>query len=184
MNQEEQMTNENRIFSEPISSPPADANGDGRPRLSRHVYGAKAALCFEPDETRFGIHTVCIEAADASGPKQYDWGNKIRVQLTRDELPVVTAVLFGWLPRCEYKNHGEDNSKGFSLEDQGDKLFMRVFARGRQVKAVPIPPEDAFYLAQLFLGQMKKNAPGLSGGEILTTLRQVLAARKREQPKS
>jgi len=106
------------------------------------------------------------------------------VQLTRDELPVVTAVLFGWLPRCEYKNHGEDNSKGFSLEDQGDKLFMRVFARGRQMKAVPIPPEDAFYLAQLFLDRMKKNAPGLSGGEILTTLRQVLVARKREQPKA
>ena len=178
------MTNSNTPPSEPASALSADANGDGRPRLSRHVYGAKAALCFEPDETRFGIHTVCIEAADAGAPKQYDWGNKIRVQLTRDELPVVTAVLFGWLPRCEYKNHGEDNSKGFSLEDQGDKLFMRVFARGRQMKAVPIPPEDAFYLAQLFLDRMKKNAPGLSGGEILTTLRQVLVARKREQPKA
>lgn len=168
---------------EPTLSRSSDANSDDRARSGRHVYGAKAALCFEADETRFGIHTVCIEAADATAPKQYDWGNKIRVQLTRDELPVVTAVLFGWLPRCEYKNHGEDNSKGFSLEDQGDKLFMRVFARARQVKAVPIPPEDAFYLAQLFLGQMKKNAPGLSGGEILTTLRQVLAARKREQSK-
>lgn len=168
---------------EPVSSLSSDAGGEGRARAGRHVYCAKAALCFEPDETRFGIHTVCIEAADATGPKQYDWGNKIRVQLTRDELPVTMAVLFGWLPRCEYKNHGEDNSKGFSLEDQGDKLFMRVFARGRQVKAVPIPPEDAFYLAQLFLGQLKKNAPGLSGGEILTTLRQVVVARKREQPK-
>lgn len=178
------MTKSHITPSESILSPSSDANADGRPRLSRHVYGAKAALCFEPDETRFGIHTVCIEAADANAPKQYDWGNKIRLQLTRDELPVTTAVLFGWLPRCEYKNHGEDNSKGFSLEDQGDKLFMRVFARGRQVKAVPIPPEDAFYLAQLFLGQMKKNAPGLSGGEILMTLRQVLAARKREQPKA
>ena len=178
------MTKSHITPSESISSPSSDANGDGRPRASRHVYGAKASLCFEPDETRFGIHTVCIEAADASGPKQYDWGNKIRLQLTRDELPVTTAVLFGWLPRCEYKNHGEDNSKGFSLEDQGDKLFMRVFARGRQVKAVPIPPEDAFYLAQLFLGQMKKNAPGLTGGEILTTLRQVVVARKREQPKA
>lgn len=177
------MTKSHTTPSEPTSSLHADANGEGRARASRHVYGAKAALCFEPDETRFGIHTVCIEAADATGPKQYDWGNKIRVQLTRDELPVTTAVFFGWLPRCEYKNHGEDNSKGFSLEDQGDKLFMRVFARGRQVKAVPIPPEDAFYLAQLFLGQLKKNAPGLSGGEILTTLRQVLVARKREPPK-
>ncbi|MDY0269939.1 hypothetical protein [Trichloromonas sp.] len=174
------MTQSPTTPSEPASSLSADAHGEGRLRLTRHVYGAKAALCFEPDETRFGIHTICIEAADATGPRQYDWGKKIRVQLTRDEVPIATAVLFGWLPRCEYRNHGEDNSKGFSLEDQGDKLFMRVFARGRQVKAVPIPPEDAFYLAQLFLGQMKKNAPGLSGGEILTTLRQVVVARKRE----
>ena len=151
---------------------------EGRVYLKKHVYGGKAALCFEADETRRGIHTMCLDAADATGPKQYNWGNKVRVQLTRDELLVATAVLFGFLPRCEYKNHGEDNSKGFSIEDQGDKLFVKVFAKGHAIKAVPVTPEDAFYVAQIFLGQMKKNAPWLTAGEILMSLQKVVAARK------
>ena len=150
----------------------------GNQKANKHVYGSKGALCFEPDETRAGVHTICMDAADSTGPKQYNWGGKIRLQLTRDELLMVTADLFGFLPKCEGKNHGEDNSKGFSLEDQGDKLFMRVFAKGRNIKAVPIFPEDAFYVAQLFLGQMKKNASWLSANEILLTLQRVHASRR------
>jgi len=150
------------------------SKADGH-RLNKHVYGSKGALCFEPDETRGGVHTLCMDAADATGPKQYDWGNKLRLQLTRDELLMVTAVLFGFLAKCEGKNHGEGNSKGFSLEDQGDKLFMRVFAKGHNIKAVPIFPADAFYVAQMFLEQMRKNAPGLSANEILLTLHRVHA---------
>ena len=151
-------------------------------RLNKHVYGSKGALCFEPDETRGGVHTICMDAADANGPKQYNWQNKLRVQLTRDELLQVTAVLFGFLPRCDGKNHGEDNSKGFTLEDQGDKLFLRVFAKGHGVKAVPIFPEDAFYVAGLFLGQLMKNMPWLSSNEILATLQRVHSSRRSKSP--
>lgn len=169
-------TNETGPAPEPEQ---AAGNGDqGGARMNKHVYGSKGALCFEPDETRGGVHTICLDAADATGPKQYNWGAKLRVQLTRDELLQVTSVLFGFLPKCEGKNHGPDNSKGFSLEDQGDKLFMRVFAKGHPIKTVPIFPEDAFYVAQLFLGQMKKNAPWLSANEILATLQRVHAARR------
>lgn len=172
-------TNETGPAPEPE---PAAGSGEQRgARLNKHVYGSKGALCFEPDETRGGTHTICLDAADATGPKQYNWGGKLRLQLTRDELLQFTAVLFGFLPKCEGKNHGEDNSKGFSLEDQGDKLFMRVFAKGHNIKAVPIFPEDAFYVAQLFLGQMKKNAPWLSASEILATLQRVHAARRGAQ---
>lgn len=124
------------------------------------------------------MHTVCLDAADATAPRQYNWKDKLRVQLTRDELLVVAAVLFGILPRCEYKNHGEDNSKGFSIEDQGDKLFIKVFAKNAKMKAVPVTPEDAFFVAQICLGQMKKNAPWLEASEIMAILQRVVAARK------
>ncbi|MFA5700688.1 MAG: hypothetical protein WC913_05370 [Desulfuromonas sp.] len=146
--------------------------------MKKHVYGGKAALCFEEDETRGGMHTVCLDAADATAPRQYNWKEKLRVQFTRDELLVVTAVLFGMLPRCEYKNHGPDNSKGFSIEDQGDKLFVKVFAKGVKMKAVPVNPEDAFFVAQICLHQLKKNAPWLDASEIMMTLQRVVAARK------
>lgn len=165
---------------EQTSYPDTDDRPTGKDRtfIKKHVYGGRAALCFEADETRGGVHTMRLEAADSTAPKQYSWNDKIAIQLTRDELLIVTAVLFGMLPRCEYSNHGPDNSKGFSIEDQGNKLFVKVLAKGKKVKAVPMTPEDAFYVAQIFLGQLKKNAPWLEAGEIMTTLQRVVAVRK------
>ena len=45
-------------------------------RASFHVYGGKAALCFEADLTRNEVHTIALDAATATGPKQYNWGKK------------------------------------------------------------------------------------------------------------
>lgn len=160
----------------PTPSPGEQA--EARARTSKHVYGQRAALCFEPDVTRGGAHTVSVDAADSTGPRQYNWGAKLRLQLTRDELLNVTAVLYGFLPRCEFKNHGADNSKGFSLEDQGDKLFMRVFAKGQTLKAVPISPEDAYHLAQLCLDQLRKGHLEQSPSDILMPLKYVFASRR------
>lgn len=41
-----------------------------------------------------------------------------------------------------------------------------------------LKPEDAFFVAQICLGQMKKNAPWLEASEIMATLQRVVAARK------
>lgn len=81
-------------------------NKGNKQRIKKHVYGASAALCFEEDITRGGSHTVSIDAADLVTSRQYNWKEKIRLQLTPDELIVVGAVLFGMIPCCEYKNHG------------------------------------------------------------------------------
>jgi hypothetical protein len=156
--------------------------------LSHHVYGGKAALCFETDTTRGGedgknaIFTICLDGAASTAPRKYDWKNKVRVQLTRDELPQATAVLMGMMPFFEGKNHGPQNDKGFSIEDQGDKFFVRVFAKDVPVKAVPMTPEDAFYVAQLFVRQLRKNAPWLSGQDLMTLLKTVVANRKQARP--
>jgi hypothetical protein len=75
-------------------------------RLSVHVYGQKAALCFEPTLTRSNVPTITLDAAVARGQRQYDWSSKIRLQLTRQELPVAAAVLLGFRAKCEFKNHG------------------------------------------------------------------------------
>lgn len=154
-----------------------DTKGN-KQRVKKHVYGAGAALCLEEDITRGGSHTVSIDAADLISSKQYNWKEKIRLQLTSDELIVVSAVLFGMIPRCEYKNHGKDNNKGFFMEDQDDKLFVKVFARGEKLKAVPVTPEDAFFVAQICMRQMQKNAPWLQPAEIMAMLQRVVAARK------
>jgi len=144
----------------------------GRPR-SVHVYGGKGALCFEEDETKNGFHTIAIDAATSTGPKQYDWANKIRIQLTREELPVLLAVMLGVLPQCEYKNHGTQNNKGFSVQDQGNQYFVRVFSP-EGVRAVPMTPEDAFRVTAMLIKQMRKNYEGLETGDILTLVRVII----------
>ena len=155
-------------------------NGDGAPRefeYTMHVYGGKAALCFEPTTTRGDDFTVALDSATSNAPRQYDWKSKLRVQLTRDELPVVAGVLLGLIPSCEYKNHGANNDKGFSIEDQGNKLFVRTWAKDHPVRAVPMTPEDAYRIATLFLRQLGLNAPWMTASDIIQTIRMVVARR-------
>jgi len=44
---------------------------------------------------------------------------KLTLQLTREELSLVTATLLGLVPRRECKNHGPNNDKGLEIEHQG-----------------------------------------------------------------
>lgn len=171
------------ITGEPSTEPPEAAPeaparpDDGQPltngdRISFHVYGGKAALCFEVDKTRSGVPTIALDAAQAVGAKQYNWGEKIRLQMTRSELPIVTAVLLGTIPKCEFKNHGQDNSKGFSMERQaGGKVFVKVFAKGESVKAVPIEAPDLFFVTSLFILQLQKACPWLDSTGITALVR-------------
>lgn len=134
----------------------------GQERAKFHVYGGRAALCFEEDTTRGGVPTIALDAAASVGPKTYDWKKKVRIQMTRAELPVVAAVLLGKRKSCEFKSHGQDNSKGFSMERQdGGKVFVKVFEKGQGVKAVPIEAPDVFYVASIFLLQIRRSAPWL-----------------------
>lgn len=137
-----------------------------------HVYGGKAALCFEEDTTRGGVPTIALDAAPSVGPKTYDWKVKTRLQMTRAELPVVAAVLLGTRGSCEFKSHGHDNSKGFSMERQaGGKIFTKVFEKGQAVKAVPIEAADVFYVASLFLLQIRRNSPWLDAASTMDLVR-------------
>jgi len=141
------------------------------------VYGGKSALTIEEDITQGEFHTVAIDAAMATGPRQYDWGKKIRIQLTRQELPATLAVMLGFNRSVEFKNHGTENNKGFSFEDQGDKVFGKVFSPDG-VRALPITPEDKFYIAMIMARQLAKNYQGNSVTDIINILRSTMLLKK------
>ncbi len=139
--------------------------------LTYHVYGKNAALSFEESLTRANIPTVCIDAALNNGNGGYNWNRKIRIQLTSSELPAVAAVFLGFLPRCEFTNHGEQSDKGFSIERQEHGFFTRVFAKGEKVRAVPVTPHDAFYVCSLVIRQIVKGQPWLTADAVTAMLR-------------
>lgn len=153
-------------------------SGDGkqpdRDYLNVHCYGGRAALCFSADTTKAEeAPTVRIEAAPAAGARSYSWGQKIAVQCTLKELPVVLATLMGWLPSVRFGAHGHDNKKGFSLEHQeGGKLFVKVWD-DKTVRMVPIAALDVFPVANLFTRQMLKANPHLTAEGLLMMVRQL-----------
>lgn len=156
------------------SSAPQDtrnASGDepsqqSKDYLSQHIYGGKAAACFSADFTRSNLATVRIEAAETSGQRNYNWKDKVAIQLSSRELPMVLATLMQWLPKFEGKGHGTNNEKWFTLENQAGKLFLSVNCKGKAARGVPIMPGDAYSLCTLIMRQMLKNDPFLSS-EIL-----------------
>ena len=159
------------VFDQPAGPIPAPPRRRQDAPRNVHVYGRRAALCFEADTTRQGVHTVAVDAAQAAGERRYDWGGKIRLQLTEAELPQMACVLFGWLPRFEATAHGPAHDKGLTLEHQGVRIFARVFARDAGVRAVPIEAPDIYRIGSLVLRQLRKNSPWLTGTDILNLLR-------------
>ncbi|MDR5799093.1 MULTISPECIES: hypothetical protein [Caballeronia] len=135
--------------------------------LSQHIYGGKAAACFSADTTRSGTATVRIEAAESKGQRQYDWKDKVSIQLSSRELPLVLATMMQWLPLFEGKGHGANNEKWFALENQAGKLYLSVNCKGKNVRGVPIMAGDAYSICTLIMRQMLKNDPFLSSEALL-----------------
>lgn len=164
------------------SSTPADG-GAARVKeyLSHHVYGNKAALCWNVDETRAGEPTIRLEAAKSIGERKYDWSTKIAIQFTRDELTVTLAVLTGALDKVEGKNHGigDQAGKGFEIVDQGKNFFVRVFAPNAGACAVPMTPEDAFTVCSILLKQMQQGKPWLNAQDLIALAHRIVGRMKR-----
>jgi len=156
---------------DPEPAPPRDtrqnrsAQGNGQQQRARppqhHVYGGKAALTFELDETTAGVPTVALDGANSVGERKYDWGSKVRIQFTTRELPVVAAVFLGIMPECSFQNHGPANDKGFSIAWQPDRqaFFVKVWQGKGNLRAVPMPREDAFYVAQIVIRAIQQGSP-------------------------
>ena len=153
----------------PASAPPQAAGDDADKKYVHvHVYGGKAAACFSADTKRNSTaQTVRIETAEATAPRAYAWDNKIAIQLSVKELPLVLGVLMGWLPAYKVEGHGENHDKGFSIERQEGKFFLSMFTKGKNARALPIPPGDAYCVTSLVLRQMVANDPHLTSAEVL-----------------
>lgn len=170
--------------TEERSQRPGQSNAsDDRKYHSIHVYGGKAALCWEADTTRGDDPTVRLEAAAAIGERKYDWKDKVTIQLTRSELPYAAAVFLGLLPETQGKNHGigDQAGKAFVLQHQGSKVFCKVMAPNKGVRAVPIEPADAFEVGALLVCQIRRSKPWLSGQDVVTMLKAIIARMSQAQ---
>lgn len=145
------------VAEEPINSSGED---DKRAYSSVHCYGGKAAVCFNASQNKDKTHyTIMVDGAPSVGERTYDWKNKIFTQLGHKELPVLFAVLMGWLPRAKFDAHGAANDKAVEIERQDGKFFVKVMQKGKPMCAVPVGPQDAAGLYSLVLNQIILEQP-------------------------
>ncbi|MEY2161270.1 hypothetical protein [Rhodanobacter sp. FW106-PBR-LB-2-11] len=83
-------------------------DGDSSPRqyLQAKAHGGRAALTFDATTNRHNEPTVCIEAAVGAN-RVYDWKNKLRFQLTRNEFELMTSLLYHDLESVRFSNHDD-----------------------------------------------------------------------------
>lgn len=169
----------------PAASSPA--NNSNRTFVGHHVYGGKAALYFRAEkikgkDDKKDWNTIMIDAALNTGPRQYNWKDKICIRLTPSELPQVAAVFFGLATKVNFANHGPKKDKGFSVEHQGKSIFINLNEKGKKAHAIPVSAADAFVVGNLFLRQLRAQQPWMETGDILTSLRAIVG-RMLAQPK-
>lgn len=133
------------------------------PYYSFHVYASKGALCFSEAQTRKqNRHTINIEGALVLGSStQYDWKNKLIVQLTPEELFLVLAVLNGRLDKIQFSGHGVSHDKLIEIHRQETSYFFRLVQKGRSPVSVPVLPTQALNLTSLLFQQIQRNHPHL-----------------------
>ena len=146
----------------PDSDSDAGAGTDGDYYKSFHVYGGRFAACFSEDTTQRGIHTIRVEATEASGQRTYNWKNKVAIQLSQRELPLMLATLMLWTSKFEAKGHGQNNEKWMSLEAQPGKLYLSVQSKGTGARGVAIMAGDAYPITTMIVKQMLANDPFLT----------------------
>ncbi|MEO6320855.1 MAG: hypothetical protein ABIR56_09250 [Polaromonas sp.] len=140
-------------------------------RLQVKLFGSQAAHTLEIGPHRrsssfMGVQVVTIESAHALGSGGYDWGQKLTVQLTPEEMPEAIAVLMNLCPSVRFGQHGASRDKFVELRRQEGGMVL-VTAQGSAVYAVPVKTAALYYLLGLFARAMAQGLPGSSVAEVL-----------------
>lgn len=137
------------------------------------VYAVSSALTAEACVDSNQRHTVSLEVAQGHTP-HFDWKKKLQIMLMPNELPVVLAVLLGWVPQIEAHHHGPKKDKGFLVQHQGGHVFLKIFQGNNGVRAIPIGGADLLALSGLLTHQLLKNSPWLTSDSLLTLLKNTI----------
>lgn len=135
-----------------------------------HIYASSTALTVEAQKTPGGAHTLGLDAAYKRG-SEFVWQDKIAIQVTLKELPVVVSVLMGWTKECQYRFHGAERNKGFALLHQGGIILVTLEQKDRGSIRVPVTPPDAFEMGMMAVGQLAQNYPSMGIRDVMEICR-------------
>lgn len=136
------------------------------------LFGRQAAIHVTEDTNRHGRPTLAVEGAFKAGA-DYDWPQKLSLQLTLRELPVFACTCLGWQPECVFDKRG-GSGKGLALQWQKERIFVRLWQGTGHQYQVQAEPADIFHLSALSLRQCQA-LYGLDGAGVHMALKAMLA---------
>jgi hypothetical protein len=149
---------------------PAAAAPVEPPYYSFKIFASGAALCVSEARTRTGNqHTIQVEGAlllAGGSRKEFDWPNKIIVQLTVQEAYLMLALFENLIPSVKFDGHGRTHDKSLQINFQDSHYFVRVIQRGRAAVALPVRAVDTIQIVALLYRQMLANEPHLRIADI------------------
>jgi hypothetical protein len=149
-----------QVISSVTAAAPAPAAPVNPPYYSFKIFGSGAALCVSEARIRSSNqHTIQIEGALAlgGGRREFDWQNKIIVQLTVQEAYMALALFENLIPSVKFDGHGRAHDKSFHIDFQDSHYFVRVIQRGRAAVALPVRAVDAIQIVALLYKQLLRN---------------------------
>jgi hypothetical protein len=149
-----------QMISSVTAAAPATAAPVDPPYYSFKIFGSGAALCVSEARTRSSNqHTIQIEGALAlgRGRREFDWQNKIIVQLTVQEAYMALALFENLIPSVKFDGHGRAHDKSLHIDFQDSHYFVRVIQRGRAAVALPVRAVDAIQIVALLYKQLLRN---------------------------
>lgn len=160
-----------QVASRTAAPPPASAAPVEPPYYSFKIFGSSAALCVSEARTRStNQHTIQIEGALAlggsGGRREFDWRNKIIVQLTVQEAYLALALFENLIPNVKFDGHGRAHDKALHIDFQDSHYFVRVIQRGRAAIALPVRAVDTIQIVALLYRQLLANEPHLQIADV------------------
>ena len=143
-----------------------------------HVYSSNACMQLKAHVSKSGFKTVLLEFAIKKN-EGFDWQNKIAMELTKRELPVVIAIALNLMQVAAFKDRGaKDNN--LLITHQGVNLFIKAQKGDRKVQ-IPVESFDAMYAANLALSQLAANYPTLTSDSVLVMVKQIVGQMGQEK---
>lgn len=134
------------------------------------AYGTSSAVQCEESKTKSGFHSLCFDIAHAKGQKEFDWKNKLSIQLTQNELPIFIAFCLGWINEVRFDLHGGDAKKWIEFIRQEKHCFNKAGSAHHKMAATPIPYTDLALFGSLAISQYLQNFPCLDGNAALQAI--------------
>jgi hypothetical protein len=141
---------------------------DPRDRPKVVCHSNAGAIQFEAYRTegKNGYHTISIEVAPRNGkgngaPLDWSEDSKIRLQLSEQELPLLVACLYGYLPSFTVNHRGPEVSlerQRAKQHGENGRVYVKAMRPNGAHTAFPLFVDDVFRLAVFALQHLALQA--------------------------